>query len=177
MPIDMSLASKAPPAKAPRAATATRRTKAEAQAETAHGVIQLGQFGLIMARQFADAAALGIHGTPVVDEVVKLGKTNESVGKGIEYLDAVGPYAGLITAMMPLIFQVLANHGRIPAGTVPGILPPDVLEAKMKAELTLAAAQAMAEATAVQAEADRVMSEAQQYAAAQNGQPVNRRAE
>lgn len=85
---------------------------------------------------YADAAAIGMHGPPISAEIVNLADQNERIAKAVDYLLEAGPYAGLVTAVLPLVLQLLANHNRIPADKVPGVLPPEALAAKMQAEVS-----------------------------------------
>lgn len=159
MPIDTSLMSAAPPRRtgATRAPSAPRKTINDQRSEAVNGIFQLAGFGCVMTGNYADAAAIGMHSEPISGEIVKLGAVNENIGKGIDYLNQVGPYAGLISAVMPLVLQLLANHGRLDAGKVPGLSSPQVLEAKIKAQIASQAAQEMREAQQAQREFDAAM--------------------
>lgn len=160
MPITMA---QAPPksARAAQPATSSRQVKRDERAEAVNGLFQLGQFGCIMTGQYADAAAIGLHGEKISGEIVKLANQNERIGKAVDYLNEVGPYAGLITAVMPLVLQLLANHKRIPAGKVPGVSDPEVLTAQMQASLARQAAEARREADREFQEAQRIIAESE----------------
>jgi hypothetical protein len=151
MPIDTSLMGSAPPKRSgARATPAPRKTIIDTRTEAVAGIFQLAGFGCVVTGNYADAAAIGIHSPAISTEVVKLGAQNESVGKAIDYLNEVGPYAGLISAVMPLVLQLLANHKRLDATKVPGLSEPSVLEAKVKADMAAVAAQEMREAREAQ---------------------------
>jgi hypothetical protein len=137
----------APPRRA-RASTAAapKKTVTDERNENVNGLFQLVGFGCVITGNYADAAAIGMHGPPISKEVVQLGAQNENIGKGIDYLNQVGPYAGLISAAMPLVLQLLANHRRIDHNKVPGLSAPEVLEAKVKAQMAAQAAKEMREA-------------------------------
>jgi hypothetical protein len=112
-----------------------------------------------MTGNYADAAAIGIHAPNIGGEVVNLADQNETIAKGVDFLLEAGPYAGLIAATLPLVVQILANHRKVPADKIPGVLPPEALEAKMRAEIAKEAARVTREAQdaireAQQAEAD-----------------------
>jgi len=64
-----------------------------------------------------------------------------------------GPYAALVGAAIPLIAQLAANH-RMGAMTNLGAVPPEVLEARMDAEMMRAEMEAMRERAAMMQEAD-----------------------
>jgi hypothetical protein len=153
----MSLAQAPPRKRATSSSVAPRKTQADKRTEAVQGLFDLGSFGCIMMGQYADAAAIGMHGPNISGEVAKLAAADERIAAWIDRLTQVGPYAGLIGATLPLILQVLANHKRLPADKMPsqlGIIPPEALEAK-------AQAQAMQVAAAIQQEAQQAMDEAE----------------
>jgi hypothetical protein len=161
MPITMT---QAPPPRSARAAqpvTSSRQAKRDGRAEAVNGLFQLAQFGCVMTGQYADAAAVGIHGEKISGEVVKLANQNERIAKAVDYLNEVGPYAGLITAVMPFVLQILANHKRIPADKVPGVSDPEVLTIQMQAGLAKQAAEARREADREFQEAQRIIAESE----------------
>jgi len=172
MPIDTSLMSSAPPRNTrARATAAPRKTLNESRNEAVSGIFQLVGFGCVVTGNYADAAAIGMHADPISGEIVKLGAQNEQIGKGIDYLNQVGPYAGLISAVMPLVLQLLANHGRLDASKVPGLSSPQVLEAKVKAQMATQAAEEMRQAKQAQDDFDKAMIAMQDaQMAGQNGQ-------
>lgn len=175
MPIDTSLMSSAPPRTTrSRAATAPRKTVNDTRTEAVNGLFQLASFGCVMTGNYADAATIGMHAEPINREIVTLGAQNEQVGKAIDYLNQVGPYAALISATMPMVLQLFANHGRLDASKVPGLSSPQVLEAKVKAQMAAQAAAEMRQAQQAQQEYDRAVASMQetQMAAAGNGQPT-----
>ena len=176
MPIDMSLATKAPPRKATRSGgtrvlSAAPETKSitERRAEGLSGLAQLGQGLCLMLGLYADAAAIGQHFDPLAVEVAKLAEQYEVVAKPLDILIEVGPFGALIAAALPLGLQLAANHGWIDAQKAmsQGVVPPAVLEAQMKAQMAQMQAQAMKaqqqamlEAQNAQAEYEAMMKDA-----------------
>jgi hypothetical protein len=130
------------------------------------GVAQAAQMALVVSNNFADAAAVGMHADNIIPEVVKIADRYPVVAKGVDTLIQAGPIAGLVTATLPLVLQILANHKRIPADKIPGITQPEVLETQMKASIAKQAAQEMRRAQEAQAEYEREIASMQ---AAQNG--------
>lgn len=163
--INMAQAVKAPPRKtgvrAPRqtAAKVDTRSNVERRSEGLKDLGQLGQGGLLMARQWADAATVGKYWPDVADELAKLADQYEYIAKPIDVLIQVGPFSALVLAAMPMVMQMMANHGALdPAGLASyGVVPPQVLEAQMKAEV----ARMQAEALRAQQEALQEAAEAQ----------------
>ena len=175
MPIDMSLQG-TPPKKNTRKATVSAPTTAPQaverigpRAEAVNGIFQIGQSILVMAKQYADAAAVGIHGPNISREVVALAETNESVAKAIDFLMTAGPYAGIFTATLPLVLQIGTNHGRIPEVGIPGVMSPTALQADMEAQVKTQAAMAMRAALEAQEMANAAQADLDAMAAA-NGQ-------
>lgn len=154
MPIDMS-AAKAPPAKraaAKKAAPTPPPATADAQPmslreqrfEGLMGLASLVQGGLLMAGLHADAYTVGKYIPPVAIEVAKIAEDNDTIAKPLDILIKVGPYAGLLVALQPFVMQLLANHRVIDVSKAigQGIVPPEVLEAQMKAEMMRMQAEA-----------------------------------
>lgn len=152
MPIDMSGAVKAPPRKA-----ATPRAKAqpppqvmtqsprEAREEGLNGLGQLFQGGLVLFGQYADAGATGRHAPNIARETAALADRYEAVAKGVDLIIQAGPFTGLLLAVLPLALQIGANHKRVDASNLGalGVVPPEVLEAQMKAEVLRMQADSM----------------------------------
>lgn len=178
MPIDTSLATKAPPRKSTgrgnaRASVATHmeRSPREIREEGLLGVGQTLQGICILAQQWADAGAIGMHFPKIAPELAKLADQYSIVATGVDLAIQVGPFGALIAAVMPLGMQILANHKMIDASNAVGlgnVVPPEVLEATMKADMMRQVAQAqreqaeaMREAQAAQAEYAKVMNEIQ----------------
>lgn len=156
MPIDMSAAVKAPPVKraaakkaVPPPASTAPETPAKPLAQQRYegllGLAQLGQGICLMAGLHADAMTIGKLFPPVAVEVVKIAEDNEAVSQPLDFIIKVGPYGALIAAGMPFVMQLLANHKVIDATKAmgQGIVPPEVLEAQMKAEVMRMQAEAM----------------------------------
>lgn len=150
MPIDMS-AAKAPPKKraggsAPAAQQQVQTlSRNELRRDGMLGLAQLVQGGLLLFGQFADAGAIGQHFPPIASELSNIADTNETVAKPIDILIEVGPYGALIAAVLPFGLQLAANHRLINASMLAGqgVVPPEVLEAQMKAQVMQMQADAM----------------------------------
>lgn len=130
-------------------------------AEREEMVAQLGMFAqvpLMATKQFADAGAIGIYWPKIAKEVAKLAETEEAVANVIDPLIRVGPYAGLIAAVLPLAMQIAVNHNRIKPGamgTVPAVSLASQVESAMAQEELRAMRQqleAEREAAAIRAE-------------------------
>lgn len=168
-------AAKAPPRK--RAANAPRQMQVVTQEKSvteqrAEGLIQLsgiGQALCVMVGNYADAAAIGRFFPPIAVESAKLADDYDIVARPIDLLIQAGPFTAILAAGLPFALQIMANHGRLDASKLAGqgVVPPEVLEAQMRAEMMRQQAQAMAEqqkalneARQAQAEYERLMAEA-----------------
>jgi len=103
---------------------------------------------LIALKQYADAGAIGLYWPKISEEIADLAESQEQVGRLIDPLIKIGPYTGLITAVLPMILQIGVNHNRVPAGAM-GTVPAASLTARVEASLAaveLEALQAQAEA-------------------------------
>jgi hypothetical protein len=169
MPIDVS-AVKAPPRKStgtrtPTKATVETKSPNERRVEGLLGLAQLGQGFCLITQQWADAAAIGKHFPPVAVELANIADGNEFIAKPIDFLIEVGPYGALVTAAMPLVMQILANHKIIDASKLinQGVVPPEVLEAQMKAQVAKMQADAMREQAQAMAEAEAAQAQYQAF--------------
>lgn len=122
--------------------------KTQERAESINGFGQLGQAVLLMVKQPADAGAVAAHWPNISLEIAKLADTDERVARMIDNLETVGPYAGIITAVMPFALQILVNHDKLPAEPMAnmGILTKRAMEAKVSKSM------AEAEVIAIQQE-------------------------
>lgn len=135
------------------------KSKPELREEALNGILQIAQFGCMTFGQFHDAGAIGMHGPNVARELTKIAGDNPAVAKKVDLLIEVGPYAGLVTAMLPFAAQILVNHGIFKAETfaTAGVVSPDALAAQMKTQMAEQALEAMR----AQAEAERRLEEQQ----------------
>lgn len=126
-----------PRTSAAKSAAPAGSSRLAAREEAANGIFQLAGFACIVFKQYADAGAIGNHSAAISHEAAKLAETNEGVGKALDYLMEAGPYAGLVTAMLPLAMQLAANHNMIKAEYVSGagVVSPDALTAQVKADM------------------------------------------
>ena len=176
MPIDFSQAAKAPPRKTTTTGRATNRPTVQVDVRSINqkradgllGLAQLGQGVALMMGQYADAAAIGQHFGPLAKELANVADDSEIIAKPIDIIIEVGPYGALIAAAMPLVMQIMANHKMLDATRLAGqgVVPPEVLEAQMKARVAKMQAdamreqqQAIREAQQAQQEYERMMAE------------------
>lgn len=182
MPINMDAAVKAPPRKnaprkaaTPAASAPAVQTKSvtELREEGLNGLGQIVQLVCIGTKQHADAAAIGMHFPPLARETAKLAETNERVGGAIDYLVKIGPYTALITAAMPLVLQLLANHKIVDAGSLmgQGVVPPEILESQMRAQVAAMQMQAQRQNAEALREARELEAEYANYMATETPSP------
>jgi hypothetical protein len=139
--------------------TAASLGKTSEREEGLKGIGQIGTMVLIMTKNFADAGAVDMHFPAIAHEVAELAQENEKVATIVDRIIAVGPYAGLLTAVMPLALQLLVNHDRIQssaAGMLGGkVMSKEALEAKVKAEIDQATTRMLKEAQDARQEAEQ----------------------
>lgn len=126
----------------PKAASKTQ-TITQQREEAINGLGQLAQAPLLAFKQYADAGAIGLHWPNVAKEVAALAESQSAIANVIDPLMKVGPYAGLITAVLPFALQLAVNHGRVPAGAM-GTVPKNSIAAQVEAglaEMEMAALQ------------------------------------
>jgi hypothetical protein len=146
----MPIVNTAPPAKATANKSTVKQTAAaksasDITAARTEAVTALGQFAqvpLMIMKQHADVGAIDLHWKNISGEIAKLAASNEQVAKIVDPLMTVGPYAGIITAVMPLAVQILVNHGRIPAGAA-GSVPATTLSSQVESAIAERELQAL----------------------------------
>lgn len=176
MPIDMSQL-KAPTRKpatakklvSPALPVADTQSINDKRVEALAGFAQLGQGLSILFGNYADAAAIGMHGEKICTELVNVATMDERLTKYMDTLILTGPYLGLVTALVPFALQIAANHGWRKGNLMGGgVVPPEVLEAQMKASVAhqqaqaaLQHQQAIKQAQDAQREYERIIAESQ----------------
>lgn len=110
-------------------------------------VVQLA-WGVLATTSPADAAAVKTAGPGLVSAWNNLAQENATVARGIEWLTTGSAYGAVVMATAPLVLQVMANHGRLPADRVAalGVRDPAELAAETAADVQAMAAQAQAAA-------------------------------
>lgn len=124
---------RAAPAPGRRPATAKAQAEPDYRPALA-GIAQVPQLVLGMVARFTkkdafalDSLAIGVHVPALVEAVNETAKTQPAVAAVCERLAAVGPYGLVITAVTPMVAQILCNHGVLPANEQMGVFPPGQL--------------------------------------------------
>jgi hypothetical protein len=125
----------APPLKSssakPKATTQSVRAQRE---EAINGLGQLAQAPLLATKQYADAGTIGLHWPNIAKELATLADSQSAIANIVDPLIKVGPYTGLVMAILPFFTQIAVNHGRIPAGAM-GTMPGNSIAAQVEASL------------------------------------------
>src|SRR6516164_1380644 len=121
--------------------------KTKERADGLAGIGQLLSAGLLFARQHADAGAVYKFWHDISLESAKIAEDNAKFGEFLDSLTAVGPYAGLITAALPLVMQVMVNHDKMEVTSVAnlGCVSKETMRAQVQKEIMAAEMQAMRE--------------------------------
>jgi hypothetical protein len=120
-----------------------------ARTDALNGFGQLAQVPLIATKMYADAGAVGQYWPKIAKEIANLADSQDQIAKLIDPLIQVGPYTGLITAVLPFVLQIGVNHGRVSAGAM-GTVPKETLSSQVETAL----AQAQLEALKTQRDAE-----------------------
>lgn len=137
MALDLTKPVTPPPAHKREAASANKRNSAKVTSgreEAVNGLFQIAGALCLMAGQLPDAGTCAMHGPEISKQAALVAESNEGVAKVIDYITAVGPYAGLLAAAMPFALQILVNHKRIPPGLM-GTVAPEMLAAQAETDL------------------------------------------
>lgn len=116
---------------------ATASVKTDGRTSEVMSLFDTAALVCMMRQMYADAGAIQMHGPGISRELAKLAEENDQVAKLIDSLGAVGPYTGIVIAVMPLALQIAANHNKIDsdkAAGLGGIMKPEDLAAKVKAD-------------------------------------------
>lgn len=133
-------------AKAPTKKLSIKEQRTEAVA----GLGQLAQVPLLAMKQYADAGAIGLYWPGISKEIAELAESQEAIAGVIDPLMKIGPYTGLVAAILPFFMQIAVNHGRVAPGSM-GTVPASTLEAQIKTAM----AQAELEALKTQQQAEQ----------------------
>lgn len=129
-PDGRSRAARAASGRAPQGPSQRRTPAAKAPRSKDYraGIEGIGQLagGALFFVAPADAAAVMLHTPPIAAALNDLAQQDPRVAAMLDKLLAVGPYGALLAAVMPLVLQILTNHGKIPAGVL-GTHTPDEL--------------------------------------------------
>jgi hypothetical protein len=148
----------------PKVAMVSAEQRVAAREEAALGVVQLLSFGCMMKGWMADAGALTIHGPKICHEAALVAESNETLGRGMDFLGTAGPYAALLTAALPLALLLVVNRGAIPAAPVAsmGVVEPGTLEAQMRTMLLQQQIEAQRQQQAQEAALRQMLADAEQ---------------
>ncbi|WP_301177228.1 hypothetical protein [Actinomadura geliboluensis] len=138
----------------PKAQTKAERPRVQANRSRdftgpLNDVLRLG-WGVLAISAPADAGALKVHGPGMVEAWNALAQENATVARGIEWLTTGSAYGAVVMATVPMVLQVLANHGRLPHQQLGALGVQDPAEL---AEVTAADVEMMQRAAAAQAAA------------------------
>lgn len=92
------------------------------------GLFQLIAFPVAFAFP-ADAAAITHYSPGIAKELDALAQVRPEVAAALDRVLSVGPYGAVIAATLPLVIQLLVNHGVIPIGAVAsfGVVPKETI--------------------------------------------------
>lgn len=135
--------------------------------EAANGIGQIIAFGSMVMGNFADAGAIGMHWPNMAHEAAVAAETDQKLAAGLDWFLEVGPYGKLVTVSLPLVAQVLVNHGFLKAEQMAGagVVHPETLAAQVRTDLARKAMAAIRE----QQEAEAEMQRMQEEMSTQNG--------
>lgn len=96
------------------------------------GIMQLAAAPLAFTYP-ADAAAVITHAPPIADALHALALERPEVARVLDTVLAVGPYGAVIAAVLPLVVQLLHNHGVLstPMAVSLGATPKDEILAML----------------------------------------------
>lgn len=103
------------PGRKPAPAT-SRQTKTDYKAGV-EGLLQLAAFGLSFQSPM-DAMAIQMHAPYVAMALSDLAQVKPEVARVLDKILAAGPYGAVLSAIVPLVVQILVNHNKVSAGAL-----------------------------------------------------------
>lgn len=146
-------------------ATSTNATRKD----IVEGTLNLFGMGALMFGQFADTKAITMHSPNIGQAAADMADKDEKVASAIDYLQNVGPWAALVSAVLPLGLQIAVNHKILPSGAFQGagVVDPQVLDSQMRAEILKQQTAALKAQQAAQSEYEEAVRDMQIAAQAQ----------
>jgi hypothetical protein len=148
MAVTVSAAAKAPPvkaARAPKAATpAVSPDVTKARTEALIGISSIPVAACIATGRLADAGTIQMYWPAFAAELAAVGEKQEEIGKILDPLTRVGPYANLIAVGLPMLYQFAVNHGKATAGGM-GSVSPELIASKIETQIAQAEAASLRE--------------------------------
>jgi hypothetical protein len=128
---------KTPPKGTPKAKTAARKSRPNQPdyEQGINGLFQMVSFGLAVAGTnnrtlLADSVTVAKHGPPFAHSIANLAHERPEIAAVLDKALAVGPYSEVLAFGLPLVMQLIANHGV----KLPGTQTADELIAEAEAE-------------------------------------------
>ncbi len=133
----------------------------KARTEGLAGIAQLAMFGSLIKGNMADVGAISMYAPKLCEESAILAEKNENFGRTLDFIAMAGPYTALLTAAVPFVLQIAANHKRLDPALAAhfGVLSPEVLAARARKELAEMELRAKLEQQAAEAELARITEE------------------
>lgn len=113
---------KAPP-KGVSAPKASRQYKSKTKTDYRPGFLGFAQMGAFVAGFFSphDAVAVMDHAPNLAEAVQVTADNDPKFAAAMDRILSAGPYAALISATVPMVMQILHNHGKVPGEVVKGM--------------------------------------------------------
>jgi hypothetical protein len=139
-------AAKAPPAKtrAPKAAPAVSPDITAARTEALIGISSIPVAACIATGRLADAGTISMYWPKFAAELAAVGEKQEEIGKLLDPLTKIGPYANIIAVGLPMLYQFAVNHGKAKAGGM-GSVSPELIASKIETQIAQAEAESLRE--------------------------------
>lgn len=149
MPVTVTpSAAKPPPARKPRepkpAAPVVSADVTTARVDALIGLSSIPVAACIATGRLADAGTIQMYWPSFARELGKLGERQEEIGKLLDPLTKVGPYADIIAVALPMCYQFAVNHGKAKPGGM-GSVSPELIASKIETQIAQAEAESLRE--------------------------------
>lgn len=138
-------------------------TKRQERAQSLNSIAQIVSGGLLMFGQYADSETVLTYSPAMCYQAAMIAEDHEGFANFLDQAEVMTPYLGLAMASIPLVLQVMANHGRIKPDKASGmgIMSPEMMERRAQTRLSHRQAEILRQQAAAEAEAKRLYEEAQ----------------
>lgn len=134
------------------------------RANSLNSIAQIISGGLLMFGQYADSETVLTYAPGMCFQSAVIAEDHEAFANFLDQAEVATPYLGLAMASIPMVLQVMANHGRIKPEKASGmgVMSPDMLERRAQTRLARRQTEILRQQREAEAEAQAVYEQAQE---------------
>lgn len=134
------------------------------RANSLNSIAQIVSGGLLMFGQYADSETVLTYAPGICFQSAVIAEDHEAFATFLDQAEVATPYLGLAMAAIPMVLQVMANHGRIKPEKASGmgVMSPDMLERRAQTRLARRQTEILRQQLEAEEEAQAVYEQAQE---------------